>query len=90
MKTATIPSIRVEPDLRKAAEGVLHEGETLSSFMEEALRAGIRERKARQEFLARGLAARDEAKESGEYYPADEVLGELRELLEDAEKKSGR
>ena len=38
MKTATIPSLRVDPALREAAESVLDQGETLSSFVETALR----------------------------------------------------
>ncbi|MFT4433982.1 YlcI/YnfO family protein [Caballeronia sp. 15715] len=29
MKTATFPSVRVEPELREAAESVLQEGESL-------------------------------------------------------------
>lgn len=31
MKTATIPLLRIEPELRDVAEKVLPEGETLSS-----------------------------------------------------------
>ena len=38
MKTATIPALRVEPELREAVEDVLGENETLSAFMESALR----------------------------------------------------
>jgi len=87
MKSATIPPLRVEPELRKAAEDVLHEGESLSSFMEAALRAGIRHRKERQEFIARGLAAKDEALRTGEYYTAETVHDELRAVLARAEKK---
>jgi hypothetical protein len=34
MKTATIPSLCVDPELRAAAESVLKEGETLSAFVE--------------------------------------------------------
>lgn len=41
MKTATIPALRVEPKLRDAVEEVLAEGETLSSFVEKALKANI-------------------------------------------------
>ncbi len=33
MKTASLPSLRVDPALRKADEAVLHEGETFSSFV---------------------------------------------------------
>ena len=35
MKTATIPSVRVEPDFRAEVEAVLADGETLSEFVEE-------------------------------------------------------
>ena len=74
MKTATIPSLRVAPDLRRAAESVLQEGETISSFVEQSLRTNIARRQLQQEFIARGLASRDEARKTGEYYPAEEVL----------------
>jgi len=90
MKTATIPSLRVEPELRKAAEDVLQEGESLSSFMEEALRAGIRHRKLQKEFVARGLAAAAEARETGEYYSAEEVFSELSGMLAKAEEQNSK
>lgn len=90
MKSSSIPSIRVEPELRQAAESVLREGESLSSFMEESLRAGIQHRKAQEEFIARGLISRDEAKRTGEYFSADEVFDELKAMLHDAEKKAAR
>ncbi|ORJ58678.1 YlcI/YnfO family protein [Geothermobacter hydrogeniphilus] len=86
MKSATIPSLRVEPELRKAAENVLREGETLSGFMEASLRAGIRHRIEQQEFIARGLAAKDEALQTGEYYSAETVHDELRSMLSRAEE----
>jgi hypothetical protein len=44
MTTATIPSLRVEPELRTAAEDVLEEGETLSGFVEQSIRDGIQRR----------------------------------------------
>ncbi len=81
MKTASLPSLRVTPDLRRAAESVLHEGESLSSFIEQSLRAYIAQRQSQQAFIARGLAARDAAKSSGEYYAAEQVLDELDEML---------
>ncbi|WP_164481699.1 YlcI/YnfO family protein [Methylibium sp. Root1272] len=34
MKTATIPSLRVEPEFRAEVEAVLGEGETLSEFVD--------------------------------------------------------
>ena len=65
MKTATIPSIRVDPKLRQAAESVLENGESLSSFVEKSMRDNIRRRKLQQEFITRGLASRDEARQTG-------------------------
>ncbi|MEN3146947.1 YlcI/YnfO family protein [Neorhizobium sp. IRAMC:178] len=82
MKTATIPSLRVDPELRAAAESVLKEGETLSAFVENSLRAQINYRQTQAEFIARGLASREEAKRTGEYYSAGEVHAELRAMLE--------
>ena len=81
MKTASIPSLRVDPELRAAAESVLKEGETLSAFLENSLRAQIDYRRAQAEFIARGMAAREEAKRTGVYYSADEVVNELKEML---------
>lgn len=85
MKTATFPSLRVDPDLRRAAEDALEDDETLSSFVEESVRANIARRKARREFLARGLARREEARRTGEYVPADRILADLDDKLEKAE-----
>ena len=88
MKSSTLPSLRVRPELRQAAENILRKDETLSSFMEESLRAGIQHRKAQQEFIARGLASRDEAKQTGEYYSAKAVFDELNNMLTHAEEKT--
>jgi len=87
MKTATIPSLRVDPELRQAAESVLEKGETLSSFVEQSLRTSIEHRRMHQEFIARGLASRDEARRTGEYFEAEEVLRELDDMLAVAEAR---
>ena len=50
MKSATIPSLRVEPDLRTAAEAVLRDGESLSGFVESALWAQIQQRQQQAAF----------------------------------------
>ena len=88
MKTASIPSLRVAPELRQAAESVLKEGETLSSFVEDSIRLSIERRRAQQEFLARGLTSRDEAKQTGEYFSSEQVEEELDSLLKQAEAKA--
>ena len=88
MKTASIPSLRVDPELRHDAESVLRKGETLSSFMEQALRSSIQSRRVQKEFIARGLASRDEAKQTGEYFAAETILSEMENLLSQAEAKA--
>ena len=88
MKTATIPSLRVDPALRRAAEDVLEEGESLSSFVEQSVRAHIERRKAQDEFIARGLASRDKAKRSGAYVSSGDVVKALASRLAKARKKT--
>jgi len=87
MKTASIPSLRVEPKLRHAVENALHDDETLSSFMEQALREQVKRRQLHDEFIARGLVSRDKAKRTDEYYDASEVLAGLDSILSSAENK---
>ncbi|MBJ9755380.1 MULTISPECIES: YlcI/YnfO family protein [Burkholderia] len=84
MKTATMPALRVDPQLREAAESVLEENETLSAFMESALRDGIARRRLQREFVTRGLASRDEARRTGEYVDAADVQAELEGMLKAA------
>ena len=88
MKTASMPSLRVDPELRQDAESVLLEGETLSSFMEQALRLCIQSRRAQKEFIARGLVSRDEARRTGEYVAAEDVLSEMEDMLSQASAKA--
>ena len=87
VKTATIPPLRVTPDLRKAAESVLRRGETLSNFVEESVRSHIQWRQLQQEFLDRGLRARDEAREAGSYASQQEVMRSLGGILKKAEQR---
>jgi hypothetical protein len=88
MKTANLPSLRVAPELREAAEEVLQDGETLSGFIETSVRETIARRRSRAEFIARGLASREEAQRSGIYFDAASVHAELGAMLADARKKS--
>ena len=84
MKTATMPALRVQPELRQAAEEMLQPGETLSGFVEESLRRNVERRQAQQAFIARGLASRDAAKKSGKYVPAETMLAKLAAKIESA------
>jgi hypothetical protein len=90
MKTTTFPPLRVSPELRKEAESVLEEGETLSSLVLDAVTRDIELRKLEREFIARGLASSRKAKRTKRYIPADEVLGALHKRLNDAKKKRMR
>lgn len=87
MKTATIPSVRVEPEFRAEVEAVLGEGETLSEFVEASVRAGVERRRIQAEFVARGLRSRDEARRTGNYVDADVVLAKLQRKLDVARKQ---
>jgi hypothetical protein len=82
MKTANLPSLRVTADFREAAESVLKDGETLSSFVEDSVRRQVEIRKSQAEFIARGLAAREEARKTGVYHKAEDVLAELKAMLD--------
>jgi predicted transcriptional regulator len=86
MKTATMPSLRVEPELRQAAEDVLHENESLSAFMEVALREGVARRRLQRDFIARGLDSRAQARRDNEYFDTDDVHAELEGMLNAARK----
>ncbi|ABB23938.1 YlcI/YnfO family protein [Pelodictyon luteolum] len=87
-KSASLPSIRINPELRTAAEGVLREGETLSGFILDSLCTNIERRKLQTSFLEKGLKALDESEATGEYYDADDVLAELKQML--VESKTGK
>ncbi len=87
MKSATFPSLRVDPALREAAEEVLLDGESLSSFVEESVRENIERRKARAEFIARGLKSREHAGRSGKYVSSGAVVKNLEARLAKAKTR---
>ena len=84
MKTTTIPSVRVEPELRAELESLLGEGETLSEFVEASVRATVLRRRNQAEFIARGLRSLAEARRTGDYVEADVVLQTLQSRLDAA------
>ena len=86
MKTAAIPPVRVSPELRQAAEDLLREGETLSGFVEEAVRRNVEFRQAQLAFIARGLASSEAAKQSGNYVAASAVMGKIAQRINKARK----
>ncbi len=86
MKTAPLLSFHIDPALREATEAVLQEGETLSSFVAQSVRAQVQLRQQHEAFLARGLAARESARQSGCYVEAKNVLSRLQSRLDKARK----
>lgn len=73
MKTATIPSIRVDPSFRQQAEDVLQGDETLSAFVETAMAQAIERRSLQKAFIARGLTSLAESERTGSFHAADDV-----------------
>jgi predicted transcriptional regulator len=88
MKTATLPALRVSPELRDAAERALLPGETLSKLMESALASHIDHRAAQQDFIARGLHFAQEARAQDQYISAAAVVAKLEKKLAAARKKA--
>ncbi len=86
-KTASLPSVRVDSELRQAAEEALRPGETLTSLIETAMRQTINSRRAQDEFIARGLLSANEAHERGRYHDASRVHAGLQQRL-DARRKA--
>jgi len=81
MKTATLPPIRVAPDFRSEIEDVLEPGETLSKFVEHAVRATVNLRKNQAAFVERGLAAIERTQAQGNGVPASAVVATLEARL---------
>ena len=90
MKTTSIPPLRVSPELRRQAEAALQDGETLSSFVLDALTRSITYRRARQAFIARGLASATRSRQTGRYVAADRVLAKLERRLAKAKQGPAR
>jgi hypothetical protein len=90
MKTATLPPIRVAPDFRLELEGVLEQGETLSQFVENAVRTTVAKRKNQAEFIRRGVVAIDATQRDGSGIPAQRVIAKLEAKLVAAKKIKGR
>jgi len=82
MKSATIPPLRVTPELRQAAESVLQDDESLSAFVESSLVKQIAFRKMQQEFIARGLVAKEASKQDGVYVSKEDSLAALDAILD--------
>jgi Arc/MetJ-type ribon-helix-helix transcriptional regulator len=97
MKNTQLPPVRVEASVRQEIEAVLRAGESLSEFVEKAALEVARRRKVQDEYLARGRVPLANAKQTGEFYDADQMLTAMQarldarvRLLRDPEGKAGR
>ena len=90
MKSAVIPQIRVEPELRAELESVLRQGETLTDFVETTVRNAIAFRRVQTSFHARAQAASKEYNQTGVSVPVEAVLERLQSKLDAKRKKLGR
>ena len=90
MKTASLPAVRIAPELRERAQSQLRDGESLSAFVEEAVRLNVLRREADREFVLRGLASLKRARETGSYHSTAKVLGELRADLAAVRKRRAK
>ena len=63
MKSSVIPSVRVSPEFRAQLEQVLREDESLSAFVEAAVRDSVQQRLNQADFVQRGMASLAEAQQ---------------------------
>ena len=87
MKAASIPPIRVEPQFRREVESVLRSGETLSEYVENAIRESVLKRQSQTEFVIRGMAAIAQTQRDASGIPAQQVLDKLQAKLDAAKSK---
>ncbi len=77
MKTAVIPQVRVDPELRAELDSVLLPGETLTDFVEASVRNAVEFRRVQTDFATRCNASLAQYERTGISAPADAVLSKL-------------
>jgi hypothetical protein len=91
MKSAFLPAVRVEPDLRRDAESVLDDGESLSDFIAACVRNGVKWRRTQDAFLTRSQDAVDRALRDASGISPQELLKRVDDRLDEAQRRlSGR
>jgi hypothetical protein len=81
MKAATIQPMGVADEFKLAAAAVLVQGESRSETVDSAGGKTVLTRMHQAEFVARGSAAINEAKRSGNFVPAEAVVDKLKAKL---------
>lgn len=89
MKDAVIPQVRVEAELRVSLDAVLRPGETLTDFVEVAVRNAVEYRRVQTDFASRCDASLAEHERTGESIPAAQVIAKLESKLAKRRKQLG-
>lgn len=89
MKEAVIPQVRVEAELRASLDAVLNPGETLTDFVEAAVRNAVEYRRVQSDFAARCTASLAEYERTGASIPAARVIAKLESKLAKRRKQMG-
>lgn len=89
MKDAVIPQVRVEAELRASLDAVLRPGETLTGFVEAAVRNAVEYRRVQTDFASRCDASLAEYERTGVSIPAAQVVAKLESKLAKRRKQLG-
>ena len=89
MKDAVIPQVRVEAELRASLDAVLRPGETLTDFVEVAVRNAVEYRRVQTAFASRCDASLAEYERTGVSIPAAQVIAKLESKLAKRRKQLG-
>ena len=81
IKDAVIPQIRVETELRASLDAVLRPGETLTDFVEVAVRNAVEYRRVQTDFASRCDASLAEYERTGVSIPVSRVIAKLEAKL---------
>ena len=77
MKTSTLPPVRVDAEFRAAAESVLHEGESLTGFIEATVRRAVEHRRIQAAFETGARESLEQYKRTGVARSVGEVFDRL-------------
>jgi hypothetical protein len=89
MKDAVIPQVRVETELRASLDAILHPGETLTDFVEVAVRNAVEYRRVQTAFALRCDTSLAEYERTGVSIPAAQVIARLESKLAQRRKQLG-
>lgn len=77
-KESILPQVRVEQEFRTQVEAMLLPGESLSDFVENAVRQALDYRRYSQDFHARTQLSLERYLATGQSHSSQDVLNELR------------